>query len=228
MAEDKVYLLTQEAYNKMKEELAHREGELREEIAHKIAVARAEGDLSENGGYQAAREAQSKNEGRITELTGKLTLRAGTSADLLAAATGVPIAFEQVSEEAAVAALEPSAGRETAEFLVHTILGFLRDVEPAPSGVVEEVTGRPGTTVAAWAQAHADQIRAEMRRLFEGDTRLLDAEIDVLTRSGERRQWSFSASAPSTWSATGRHGMKAMPSAVQWSSTSSASRRARL
>ena len=62
MAEDKVYLLTQEAYNKMKEELAHREGELREEIAHKIAVARAEGDLSENGGYQ----------GRITELTVKL------------------------------------------------------------------------------------------------------------------------------------------------------------
>ena len=59
MAEDKVYLLTQEAYNKMKEELAHREGELREEIAHKIAVARAEGDLSENGGYQAAREALS-------------------------------------------------------------------------------------------------------------------------------------------------------------------------
>ena len=58
MAEDKVYLLTQEAYNKMKEELAHREGELREEI--------------ENGGYQAAREAQSKNEGRITELTVKL------------------------------------------------------------------------------------------------------------------------------------------------------------
>lgn len=72
MAEDKVYLLTQDAYDKMKEELAYREGELREEIAHKIAVARAEGDLSENGGYQAAREAQSKNEGRIVELTVKL------------------------------------------------------------------------------------------------------------------------------------------------------------
>ena len=43
MAEDKVYLLTQEAYNKMKEELAHREGELREEIAHicpRMAVIR--------------------------------------------------------------------------------------------------------------------------------------------------------------------------------------------
>ena len=75
MAEDKVYLLTQEAYNKMKEELAHREGELREEIAHdsvSLLAWDADGDLSENGGYQAAREAQSKNEGRITELTVKL------------------------------------------------------------------------------------------------------------------------------------------------------------
>ena len=72
MPQDKVYMLTQEAYDKMKEELAYREGELREEIKEKIAAARAEGDLSENGGYQAAREAQSKNEGRIQELTVKL------------------------------------------------------------------------------------------------------------------------------------------------------------
>ena len=72
MPQDKVYMLTQEAYDKMKEELAYREGELREEIKEKIAAARAEGDLSENGGYQAAREAQGKNEGRIQELTVKL------------------------------------------------------------------------------------------------------------------------------------------------------------
>lgn len=72
MAEDKVYLLTQEAYDKMKEELTYREGELRDEIAQKIAAARAEGDLSENAGYHAARDAQAVNEGRITELTVKL------------------------------------------------------------------------------------------------------------------------------------------------------------
>lgn len=72
MAEEKVYLLTQEAYDKLKEELTHREGDLREEIKAKIAAARAEGDLSENGGYQAAREEQGKNEGRIQELTVKL------------------------------------------------------------------------------------------------------------------------------------------------------------
>ena len=72
MAEEKVYLLTQEAYDKMKAELAWREGEYRDDILAKVAAARAEGDLSENGGYQAAREAQRKNQGRIDELTVKL------------------------------------------------------------------------------------------------------------------------------------------------------------
>ncbi|MBM6699060.1 transcription elongation factor GreA [Bifidobacterium pullorum subsp. saeculare] len=72
MAEEKVYLLTQQAYDKMKEELAWREGEYRDEILAKVAAARAEGDLSENGGYHAAREAQRTNQGRIDELTVKL------------------------------------------------------------------------------------------------------------------------------------------------------------
>lgn len=70
--EEKTVLLTQDAYDKLKEELAYREGEYREEITERIAAARAEGDLSENGGYQAAREEQGKNEGRINELIVKL------------------------------------------------------------------------------------------------------------------------------------------------------------
>ena len=72
MAEEKTILLTQEAYDKMKEELAWREGEYQDEILAKVAAARAEGDLSENGGYHAAREAQRNNQGRIEELTVKL------------------------------------------------------------------------------------------------------------------------------------------------------------
>ncbi|MCH4209157.1 GreA/GreB family elongation factor [Bifidobacterium sp.] len=72
MAEEKTILLTQEAYDKLKQELAHREGEYRDEITERIATARAEGDLSENGGYQAAREEQGKNEGRVNELIVKL------------------------------------------------------------------------------------------------------------------------------------------------------------
>ncbi|KFI65804.1 GreA/GreB family elongation factor [Bifidobacterium cuniculi] len=70
--EEKTILLTQEAYDKLKEELAWREGEYRDEITERIAAARAEGDLSENGGYQAAREEQGKNEGRVNELIVKL------------------------------------------------------------------------------------------------------------------------------------------------------------
>lgn len=72
MTEEKTILLTQEAYDKLKEELTWREGEYRDEITERIAAARADGDLSENGGYQAAREEQGKNEGRINELIVKL------------------------------------------------------------------------------------------------------------------------------------------------------------
>lgn len=43
MAEEKTLLLTQEAYDKMKEELAWREGEYRDEILSKVSAARARG-----------------------------------------------------------------------------------------------------------------------------------------------------------------------------------------
>jgi len=64
--------LTQEAYDKLVAELAHLEGPYRTEIVERIAAARDEGDLKENGGYHAAREEQAKNEGRILELREKL------------------------------------------------------------------------------------------------------------------------------------------------------------
>jgi transcription elongation factor GreA len=60
--------LTQEAYDRLKAELIHRTGEFREEVKNRIAAARDEGDLKENGGYHAAREEQGKNEGRIRQL----------------------------------------------------------------------------------------------------------------------------------------------------------------
>lgn len=60
--------LTQEAYDKLREELDYLKGEGRTTIANKIAEARAEGDLSENGGYHAAREEQGQSEARIRQL----------------------------------------------------------------------------------------------------------------------------------------------------------------
>ena len=72
--------LTQEAYDRLKKELDERTGPGRAEIIDRIEQAREEGDLKENGGYHAAREEQSKNEGRILELTHLLeTARVGAA-----------------------------------------------------------------------------------------------------------------------------------------------------
>jgi transcription elongation factor GreA len=60
--------LTQEAFDRLKAELDDRSGAVREEIKDRIAAAREEGDLKENGGYHAAREEQGKNEARIRQL----------------------------------------------------------------------------------------------------------------------------------------------------------------
>lgn len=60
--------LTQEAHDKLSEELAHRSTTLRKELSAKIGMAADEGDLKENAGYHAAREEQGVNEARIKEL----------------------------------------------------------------------------------------------------------------------------------------------------------------
>lgn len=71
--------LTQDAFDRLKAELENRSSALREEIKARIAAAREEGDLKENGGYHAAREEQGKNEGRVRQLTKMLeTAQIGT------------------------------------------------------------------------------------------------------------------------------------------------------
>lgn len=61
--------LTQEAFDRLSQELEYLKDTGRKEIAKKIADARAEGDLRENGGYHAAREEQAKQEARISQIT---------------------------------------------------------------------------------------------------------------------------------------------------------------
>ena len=60
--------LTQDAYDKLKQELEDLKGPARQEVVARISAARDEGDLKENGGYHAAREEQGKLEGRIRQL----------------------------------------------------------------------------------------------------------------------------------------------------------------
>ena len=66
--EHDVIWLTQEAFDKLQDELDHLRGPVREEIVARISAARDEGDLKENGGYHAAKEEQGKSEARIRQL----------------------------------------------------------------------------------------------------------------------------------------------------------------
>ena len=61
--------LTQEAFDRLTGELADLTGPRRDEVVARIAQAREEGDLKENGGYHAAKEEQGKIEARIRQLT---------------------------------------------------------------------------------------------------------------------------------------------------------------
>lgn len=66
---ESVTWLTQAAYDQLTAELEYLSGPARTEITIKIAAAREEGDLRENGGYHAAKEEQGKQELRIRQLT---------------------------------------------------------------------------------------------------------------------------------------------------------------
>lgn len=60
--------MTSAGFEQLKEELRRRQQEERPRIIAAISEARAHGDLSENAEYHAAKESQSLNEGRISEL----------------------------------------------------------------------------------------------------------------------------------------------------------------
>lgn len=59
---------TPEGLERLKEEYKHRTEVLRGEIAKRLKEAKEEGDISENAGFDAAKEAQAVNEGRIEEI----------------------------------------------------------------------------------------------------------------------------------------------------------------
>jgi transcription elongation factor GreA len=90
--------LTQEAYDKLRMELDYLSGPGRAGVTAKIAAAREEGDLSENGGYHAAREEQAHQEARIRQLIDMLNRaqvgEAPANTDEVAPGTQVTIAFD--------------------------------------------------------------------------------------------------------------------------------------
>jgi transcription elongation factor GreA len=64
--------MTQEGYEKLKEELRRLKTRDRYEIAKEIEIAREHGDLSENAEYEAAKDKQGHVEAKIRDLEDKL------------------------------------------------------------------------------------------------------------------------------------------------------------
>ncbi|MFN2593487.1 MAG: GreA/GreB family elongation factor [Actinomycetota bacterium] len=68
MEETKKVALTQQTYDRLKNDLEELEGPDRQKIVEEIATARAHGDLSENAEYHAAKDKQGLAEARIREI----------------------------------------------------------------------------------------------------------------------------------------------------------------
>ena len=60
--------LTKAGYKKLEEELRYLIDVVRDEVKRQLAEARAQGDLSENADYDAARQKQAEVESRIKEI----------------------------------------------------------------------------------------------------------------------------------------------------------------
>ena len=96
-------IISQEGYNKLKEELDFLTTTKRKEIAERIERAKELGDLSENAEYSEAKDAQALNEGKILELSNLLknvtVVEAGTTKGQIAMGSKVVVSLDGKEKE---------------------------------------------------------------------------------------------------------------------------------
>ena len=149
--------LTRRGADKLKEELTRLKTVDRHAVILAISEARAQGDLSENAEYEAAKDKQGFIEGRIQEIEGKLaaaqiidpsTLDAegrvvfGSTVDLEEEETGAKVTYQIVGDdEADLKQGLISISSPIARALIGKEAGDVADVQ-APGGVKSyEITG---------------------------------------------------------------------------------------
>lgn len=102
MRQKKEFLLTSEGYLDLETELNTLKSEERPRIIEAIKEARAQGDLSENADYDAARDEQAKIEARIQELEYMLEhakIIEKKSGDVVGVGTTVTVKYVDDDEE---------------------------------------------------------------------------------------------------------------------------------
>jgi len=153
--------LTQDAYNRLKDELEYLSTKGRAEIAEKIDAARQEGDLKENGGYHAAREEQAKQEARINQLTELLRH----------ASVGEPPADDGVVESGMVVTATIAGKKRT--FLLgsrEAAPGLDIDVYSESSPLVAALVGQKSGDTVSYEAPNGAQITVEIGEVkpFQG------------------------------------------------------------
>jgi transcription elongation factor GreA len=144
--------ITKRGAELMKEELHRLKTKDRPGVINAISEARAQGDLSENAEYDAAKERQSFVEGRIAELEGKLSAAQIIDPALLDAegrivfastvhledlASGQKVTYQIVGDdEADLKELKISVSSPIARALIGKYAGDVVEVQ-APSGIRE-------------------------------------------------------------------------------------------
>ena len=134
---------------KLKEELHRLKSVERHAVIKAIAEARAQGDLSENAEYEAAKDKQGFIEGRILEIDSKLAMAQiidpaaldaggrivfGTTVDLEEESSGAEVTYQIVGEDEADLKLgKISIGSPIARALIGKEAGDVADVM-APGG----------------------------------------------------------------------------------------------
>jgi len=142
--------LTTYGAEKLKEELHRLKSVERHAVIQAIAEARAQGDLSENAEYEAAKDKQGFIEGRILEIEGKLAAAQiidpssvdaggrivfGTTVDLEEEASGAEVTYQIVGEDEADLKLgKISIGSPIARALIGKEAGDVAEVQ-APGGI---------------------------------------------------------------------------------------------
>ena len=142
--------LTIRGAEKLKEELHRLKSVERHAVIKAIAEARAQGDLSENAEYEAAKDKQGFIEGRILEIDSKLAMAQiidptalnaggrivfGTTVDLEEESSGVEVTYQIVGEdEADLKQGKISIGSPIARALIGKEAGDVAEVH-APGGV---------------------------------------------------------------------------------------------
>lgn len=142
--------ITKRGAEKLKDELQRLKSVERHAVIQAIAEARAQGDLSENAEYEAAKDKQGFIEGRINELEGKLAAAQiidpsgldaggkvvfGSTVDLEEEETGAQVTYQIVGDdEADLKQGLISISSPIARALIGKEAGDVADVQ-APGGV---------------------------------------------------------------------------------------------